>query len=270
MQNNNELQKALEKRFEEIISPFQSFIKDSTTSSKLLIFCTLFAIAIANSPLAEVYTGILHSKFGFVFGDHAFSMDLNHWINEALMTFFFLLIGMEIKREVLVGEINNLKTFLPIGLAALGGMIFPALIYYYLNIGTVYESGWGIPMATDTAFAVGILALLGSRIPRSAFVFLTALAIIDDLGAILVIALFYSESISIVSLSAAFIFFSLLLLCNLLGLRNPIIYLVVGILLWISMLGSGVHATIAGILIALTIPARPVKEPVWFLQRTKQ
>ena len=262
-------QTRLEQRFERALTPFQEFVSDQTTSSLLLIGCTLAALLIANSPYAHAYEAFIDTPLGVNFGEQVFRMDLRHWINDGLMTLFFFLIGLEIKRELLVGELRDMQRSLPVIVAALGGMLAPALIFFLMNSGGDYAHGWGIPMATDTAFAIGLLALLGKRIPTAAVTFLIALAIIDDLGAILVIAVFYSESISVAHLGAAAAVLGLLLLTNLLGIRSVTLYLVGGILVWVAMLGSGVHATVAGILVAATIPARPKRQPGWFLQRTR-
>lgn len=255
----------LEIGFEKMIFPFQQFLKDQTTSSVLLILCTCAALAIANSPFAGNYQHILHTQLGITFGDWHFSMTLKHWINEGLMTVFFLLLGMEIKREVLVGEIKERQKLIPVLAAALGGMIFPAFLFLIFNINTDYIRGWGIPMATDTAFAIGILMLIGKRAPKGAVAFLAGLAIIDDLGAILVIALFYSETLDLIRLTLAGCFLSAMILANLLGIRHPFIYLIGGAGMWSSLLHSGFHATVAGILLASTIPARTKKDPSWLV-----
>lgn len=263
-------QTQLERRFERALTPFQEFAGDQATSSLLLIVCTAAALLIANSPYASGYEAFIETPLGLNFGEHTFRMDLHHWINDGLMTLFFFLIGMEIKRELLVGELKDMQRSLPVIVAALGGMLTPALIYFLFNADSDYIRGWGIPMATDTAFAIGILALLGNRIPPAAVTFLIALAIIDDLGAILVIAAFYSESISVVHLAAAAGGLAILVLINLIGIRAPALYLLGGILVWAALLGSGVHATVAGILVAATIPARPKRRPGWFLRRTQK
>jgi len=257
----------LEQGFEKVLTPFQDFIRGQTTSSLLLIFSTVIALIIANSAFSVHYEQFLHTRIGLVLGDKAQAMDLRHWINDGLMTFFFFLIGMEIKREILVGELRDVRRFALIISAALGGMLFPAGIYAWINAGTQYLHGWGIPMATDTAFVIGLLALLGKHIPVAAFAFLTALAIIDDLGAILVIALFYSESISLHYIALSITVMAVMILMNLLGIRRPGLYLAGGVMMWLFMLGSGIHATITGILVAATIPARPRQHPGWFFQR---
>jgi NhaA family Na+:H+ antiporter len=260
----------LEQRFERVVTPFQEFIKDQTISSAILVLCTFAALVIANSPLAPTYEELLHTPLGFVAGDHAFSMSLHHWINEGLMSLFFFLIGLEIKRELLVGELRDPRRSLPVIAAALGGMLVPAAIFTAFNAGTAHAHGWGIPMATDTAFAIGILALLGGRIPSAVFAFLTALAIMDDLGAILVIAAFYSEQINLAALGFAAGILSLLILFNVIGIRGPLVYLLGGVLVWAGMLDSGVHATLTGLLVAAVVPARPKRASRWFLQRTRR
>lgn len=262
-------QTRLERRFERAVTPFQEFVGDQTTSSLLLILCTAAALFIANSSYAEAYRTLIETPLGLHFGAHSLSMSLHHWINDGLMSLFFFLIGLEIKRELLVGELRDLQRSLPVICAALGGMLTPALIYLSLNAGGDYVHGWGIPMATDTAFVVGVLALLGRRVPPAAVTFLTALAILDDLGAILVIAAFYSESISVPHLLAAAALLAGLVQINVLGIRGPGLYLLGGLLVWAAMLGSGVHTTVAGILVAATVPARPKRRPGWFLARSR-
>jgi len=260
---------SLEKEFEKVLEPFHHFIKDQTTSSMVLISFTILALVIANSQYYHTYEALLHLPLGVFLGDFSFSMNIKHWINEGFMTLFFFLLGMEIKREILVGEMKDKKRLIPVIAAAFGGMVVPAIIFYFLNADTDYVKGWGIPMATDTAFAVGILALLGNRIPSAIFAFLTALAIIDDLGAILVIAFFYSDTINFTPLAFAATIMVALITCNLLGIRRPFIYFIGGVMLWLCMLGSGIHSTVAGILVAATIPARTARDPVWFVLKVK-
>ncbi len=263
-------QTRLERKFERALSPFQEFVNDQTTSSKLLIICTVAALFLANSPYADAYRELFETPVGLVYGDHTFGLTLRDWINDGLMTLFFFLLGLEIKREMLVGELQDMRRSLPVIFAALGGMLIPALIFVAFNHNTEFLHGWGIPMATDTAFAVGILAMLGGRIPAATITFLTALAIIDDIGAILVIAAFYSQSISFPHLIAAAVVIGALVQCNILGIRSPTVYLAGGILVWAAIMGSGIHPTVAGILVAATIPARPKRKPRWFLRRTEQ
>jgi NhaA family Na+:H+ antiporter len=260
----------LEKGFTKLVTPFQRFIRDQKTASAILITCTIIALLIANSPLAHWYNMLVETNTGFVFGEWSLQKSLRHWVNDGLMAIFFFILGLEIKREILVGELKDPQRSIPVIAAAAGGMLFPALIYFSLNYSSSAVHGWGIPMATDTAFAVGVLALLGSQVPISITVFLTALAIIDDIGTILVIALFYTDTISLLHLSIAAILLLLLVLCNALGVRRPSIYFLVGGLIWLAMLKSGVHATIAGILVAFTIPARPKVGQNLFLQQTRQ
>ena len=260
----------LEKKLEEIIPPFQRFTHDQTTGSILLILCTFAALLIANSPLSSSYEALLETEAGLVFGDWSLSMSLRHWINEGLMSLFFFVLGLEIKRELLVGELKGASRSLPMIAAAAGGMLVPALVFSAFTAGTPLIHGWGIPMATDTAFAVGVLALLRRHIPAALTAFLTALAIIDDLGAILVIAVFYTAAIDPAFLAAAALLLALLIVLNVLGIRSPGVYFLVGGLVWLAMLGSGVHATVAGVLVALTVPARPKRGPAWFVSQTHE
>ena len=260
----------VEKKLEEIIPPFQRFTHDQTTGSILLIFCTIIALLLANSALDGDYESLLLTKAGLVFGDWSLSMSLRHWINEGLMSLFFFVLGLEIKRELLVGELKGARRSIPMIAAALGGMLVPALLYTAFTAGTPLVHGWGIPMATDTAFAVGVLALLRKHIPAGLTAFLTALAIIDDLGAILVIAVFYTRALDLYFLAAATLLLMLLIILNMLGIRRPGVYFLIGGLVWLAMLGSGVHATVAGVLVALTVPARPKRGPDWFVKQTHE
>lgn len=245
----------LEKVFSKVITPFEEFIHRQTTSGLLLMACAVLALILANTALAHTYAHVLHMPVGFGFGDWQLEKTLHHWINDGLMTLFFFLVGLEIKREVLVGELSDIRAAsLPI-IAALGGMVVPAAIYYALNAGSDTAVGWGIPMATDIAFAVGAMVLLGSRVPKALLTFLVALAIVDDLGAVIVIALFYTETLYLQALAAAGFLLAVLVLFNLGGMRKPLPYFLVGVLLWLAMLKSGVHATLAGVLTALAIPA---------------
>jgi NhaA family Na+:H+ antiporter len=260
----------LEKGFANVITPFQRFIGDQKTGSALLLLCTVVALLIANSPLAPAYENLIGTRIGFVFGGEFYAMSLHHWVNDGLMALFFFVLGLEIKRELLVGELREPARSLPVLAAAAGGMVVPAALFYAINHGTEVMHGWAIPMATDTAFAIGVLALLGGRVPLGLTTFLLALAIIDDMGAVLVIALFYTDSISLAHLAAALGLLSALALANLLGVRRPVIYFIGGGLVWLAMLGSGVHATLAGILVALTVPARPRHGTRSFLRRSRR
>lgn len=236
-----------------------NFIREESLGGFILILCVIIALVWANSPFAESYHHIWHEiNFGISLGDFEMKYSLHHWVNDGLMAIFFFTVGLEIKREVLGGELSSIqKATMPV-IAAVGGMLFPALIFAAINIHHPgYIDGWGIPMATDIAFALGILSLMGNRIPLSLKVFLTALAIADDLGAILVIAIFYTESINVFQLINGGIFLLLLIGANRLGIRRTTFYAFIGILgVWVSFMYSGVHATIAGVLIALTIPVR--------------
>ena len=233
---------------------FSEFFDSEKSSGIILILCTVAALAIANSPLGDSFLEFWHAKVGFDAGSIHLKYSLEHWINDGLMVIFFLLIGLEIEREIYVGELADLKNAsLPI-FAAIGGMATPALFYFLLNRGTETQSGFGVPMATDIAFALGVLALLGSKVPVSLKIFLTALAIIDDLGAILVIALFYVGDFSLLYLLLAMGVFAGLLILNRLGVLGLAYYLIPGFFMWYFMLQSGVHATLAGVLLAFAIP----------------
>ncbi len=255
---------------EKMIRPFTKFAEVEAASGILLMFCTLVALVWANSPWAESYTSLWETKFTIGLGGALLSKPLLLWINDGLMAIFFFLVGLEIKREILIGELTSLKqAALPI-LAALGGMLVPAGIYFFFNQGTSGAPGWGVPMATDIAFALGVLTLLGKRVPVSLKIFLMALAIIDDLGAVLVIAVFYTSHISWINLAIGGGFLSLLFLANLSGVRNPLVYALLGIGgLWLAFLLSGVHATIAGVLAAFMIPASTRINSQEFLEKGK-
>ena len=254
----------------QIVRPFQEFFQIEASSGIVLIAMTVIALLWANSPWAERYFQLWETEAGIVFGQFHLEMHLSHWINDGLMAIFFFLVGLEIKREILVGELSTpKKALLPIA-AAIGGMIFPAVIYLAINAGTQGQAGWGIPMATDIAFALGVLALLGSRVPSSLKIFLAALAIVDDLGAVLVIAVFYTEQVAFSWLIAGAIIFGLMLALNRLGVRQPLPYALFGVLLWFAFLQSGVHATIAGVLAALAIPAMSRLDTDQFVSWSRQ
>ena len=253
-----------------ILGPMQEFIQRSQSGGIVLLATTVIALAIANSPLHAGYTALLETYIGITVGPLVLKLSLLHWINDGLMAIFFFLVGLEIKREVLVGELANIRAAtLPI-VAAFGGVIAPALIYTALNGGGAGARGWGVPMATDIAFALGCLALLGNRIPFGLKIFLTAVAIVDDLLAVLVIALFYTSSLQLAVLSGGFGVLLLLAAANLFGIRNPLVYAGLGVLVWLAFLNSGVHATIAGVLVALTVPARSRINAATFIGRTSQ
>lgn len=225
---------------------FTSFFESEKAGGLILLICTAFSLLISNSSFSESYFAIWHHPIA----NHSFE----HWINDGLMAIFFLMIGLELEREVYIGELSKLKeAILPIS-GALGGMIFPALIFLLFNFGTETQSGIGIPMATDIAFALGVLSLVGKNVPNSLKVFLTALAVIDDLGAIIVIALFYTKTLYFVNLIISLSIFAGLLVLNRMKVNNLWIYLVAGVFMWYFMLNSGVHATITGVLLAFAIP----------------
>lgn len=254
---------------DDLLKPINQFLRLEASSGILLMVMAVLALVFANSALSETYFGTLEIPLTVGFGDFMIQKPLLLWINDGLMAIFFFLVGLEIKREVLVGELSSPKqAMLPI-MAAIGGMVVPAGAYALVTGGTPLVSGWGIPMATDIAFALGILALLGTRAPVSLKIFLTALAIIDDLGAVLVIAIFYTSKIKLVALAFGFGTLALLGLGNKLGIRKTRFYVILGIVLWLAFLKSGVHATIAGVLLALTVPARRRLDEVTFREKAK-
>lgn len=242
---------------DKVVKPIQRFIEQEKSGGLILGLSVIVALILANSPLSHDYHHFFEHKLGFTFdGNTYLEYSLHYWINDGLMAVFFFVVGLELKREIVAGELSNPRNaMLPIA-AALGGMIVPAGIYLFLNPTGEAHSGWGIPMATDIAFALGVLFLLGKRIPLSLKVFLTALAIVDDLGAVLVIAFFYTSDISMISLLVGFSFLSAMYIGNKMGVRNILFYAILGIAgLWTAFLLSGVHATIAAVLAAFTIPA---------------
>lgn len=253
-----------EKAFERIATPFEHFIHAQTTAGLFLILATVLALTFANTTLLDSYTHFLHSNITLNIGEWSISHTIHHWINDGLMTIFFFMVGLEIKREVLIGELSSLKVAsLPI-LSAIGGMVLPALIYMGINSGGEGVNGWGIPMATDIAFAISVLVLLGHRVSHTLITFLVALAIVDDLGAVLVIAVFYTNEINMLALVLAGISLMSMIALNRFGVRVVLPYFIIGLFLWFFMLESGVHATIAGVLAAMTIPSKPKETPVTF------
>ncbi len=259
-----------EQSFDKILTPFEEFIHRQTTSGFLLMGMAVIALILANGPLASTYEHILHAPVGLNIGNWSIEMTLHHWVNDGLMAVFFFVVGLELKREFVVGELANPRNaILPIA-AAIGGMVIPALIYFVINPRGDAAAGWGVPMATDIAFAIGVLALLASRVPKALITFLVALAIVDDLGAVMVIALFYTDTINLGPLMATGGFFVLLIAFNLGGIRNSIPYFVVAVFMWYALYQSGVHATLAGILGALSVPAVPKYDPARFSQRVRE
>ncbi|WP_187260710.1 Na+/H+ antiporter NhaA [Pontibacter beigongshangensis] len=239
-----------------ILYPIQTFIQAEAFSGILLVFIALLALIWANSAWADTYEATWGTTFTVAIGDFSLSKDLLHWINDGLMTIFFFVVTMEIKREFLLGEFASFrKASFPI-MAAIGGMVVPALIFVLFNAGEAGISGWGIPMATDVAFALGLLSLLGKRVSLALKLFLVACAMVDDIGAVLVIALFYTADVNFLSLWVAFGIFGLLLVISSFNVRALPVYILLGLVMWVAFLLSGVHATVAGILLALTIPSR--------------
>ncbi|MGE8637720.1 MAG: Na+/H+ antiporter NhaA [Achromobacter sp.] len=236
----------------------QAFLQSEALGGYVLMAAALAALIIANSPAAPLYFDVLGAKLGFHAGPVLLRETVLHWINDGLMAVFFLLVGLEIKREVLDGQLRGAARIVLPGIAALGGMLVPALIYVLVNLGNPDTlRGWAIPAATDIAFALGILALLGSRVPTSLKIFLTALAILDDLGAIVIIALFYTSQLKVFALIMAGALLACLFCLNRAGVLRLTPYLLIGAVLWYFVLKSGVHATLAGVALALTIPLRP-------------
>jgi len=245
-----------EYRLDRLITPFEEFIQKQTTSGIILMFTAFLVLLVANSPLRELYQNIISVPISIGIGKWTIRLSFLQWMNEGFISFFFFVVGLEIKREMIVGELADIRrAALPV-IAAVGGMITPALLYFLLNSTGEYARGWGIPMATDIAFCVSVLVLLGRRIPRELVMFLVTLAIVDDLGAVIVIALFYTKQIDILALGFAVTSFIILISFNIAGVRRGLPYLLLGILLWYFLLHSGVDAAMSGILAALCIPAR--------------
>lgn len=260
----------LEKIFKNLMKPIQWLTKDTLHSGILLILLTIVALFIANSSFNETYQHLLHTHLKLTLNDFVLDLSLHHWVNDGLMAIFFYLVGLEIKKEILFGALSSVKkALLPI-VSALGGMIVPALIFTIFNFGTEKISGWGIPMATDIAFALAVLLLLGNRIPSALMTILLALAIVDDLGAVLVIAIFYTAELNFQALFGALGCFAFLLLLNKGGVRSLWIYIIIAIIMWLFMLHSGVHATIAGVLGAFATPAKALFTPAQFTEENEK
>lgn len=233
----------------------EEFIKKESSSGILLIFATILALILSNTVMSSLYESFLHLPVEIRVSALHLDKSLYHWVNDGLMAIFFLLIGLEVKREILEGHLSSLSQIALPGIAAVGGMVVPAVIYLLFNQNnTIAVNGWAIPTTTDIAFALGILSLLGNRVPVSLKMFLMALAIIDDLGAIVIIAIFYTTELSTLSLIVAGISLSVLIALNIFGVSKKAAYFIVGTVLWVSVLKSGVHATLAGVALAFTIP----------------
>ncbi len=260
----------LERLFYHLKLPVNALIRHRMAGGITLLIAAVIALIAANSPLSEYYLWFINMSISLKVGGWEMEETLQLWASDGLMAFFFLAIGLEIKRELLVGELSTpRKALLPI-VAAIGGVIVPAIIYIAINPHPIESDGWGIPVATDIAFAIGVLAFLGDRVPRSLYMFLITLAVVDDLAAVLIIALFYTDLIAFDYLSKAAVMFAVLVGLNLIGTRRPLPYFIVGAFLWFAMLKSGVHSTIAGVLVALTIPASSKTRPSYFSERVHQ
>jgi NhaA family Na+:H+ antiporter len=248
---------------------FDRFLHSQVASSGVLAFFALLALVWANSPWADQYFDLAKIKLGFSLGDSAYVHSLGHWIKDGLMAIFFFVVGLEIKRELVVGELSSIRrAALPVS-AAIGGAAVPALIYAFFNFAGPGSSGWGIPMATDIAFALGVLALFGSRVPIGLKVFLTALAIADDMLAVLVIALFYTAEINFFAVVSALVFLALIFAANKARVRQIGVYLILAFGTWVSIEACGIHATIAGVLVALLVPVKAMIAPDIFFKTTK-
>lgn len=258
------------KKLAHLMRPFEEFFKHQVAGGVVLFASAVLAMILANSPLGESYFRFWEIEFTLGTESFGLSKSLHHWINDGLMAIFFFVVGLEIKREFLAGELSSAKkAALPIA-GAIGGMLVPALIFFFMNPQGLESRGWGIPMATDIAFALGIIALLGNRITRSLAIFLTALAIVDDLGAVLVIAAFYTSDLNLIAMTCGLFFLSFLIIGNRLGIQHPNFYALVGFALWVALLKSGIHASVAGVLIGATIPVQPKHNHDEFLERAEK
>jgi NhaA family Na+:H+ antiporter len=251
---------------EQFMRPFQQFAAKEAASSILLLGATVIALLWANSPFSPLYYSLWHTEVSLEVGPYVISKSLLHWIDDGMMAFFFFTVGLEIKAEMLVGELSSFRKALLPAAAAFGGMLFPSLLFLLLNHGSPAADGWGIPMATDIAFSLGAIAVLGRNLPLGLRAFLSAFAIADDIGAVLVIALFYTKTIVWSYLLAALVFFFGLVVANFFWVRRTLVYALLGIGLWLAILGSGVHATVAGIVVAMFIPAKGKYDTDKFVQ----
>jgi len=256
---------AIRTRKERPSSFFEWFFRAEVSGSLFLMACAVLAMVLANSPWADQYRALANSYIGISWGEAVFKLSLEHWIKDGLMTIFFFVVGLEIKRELVVGELSTLReASLPVG-AAIGGAIVSVAIYLFFHLGGPGERGWAIPMATDIAFALGILALFGSRAPIGLKVFLSALAIADDMLAVSVIALFYTEQINLPALAVASLCMALIVVANRMQLRSVLIFFALAVGTWAGILASGIHATVAGVLVALLVPVTARRRPGEFV-----
>lgn len=245
-----------------MFAQFKRFLELEAAGGIVLAVAALLAMIIANSPLDEMYHAFIHVPVVVQIGTFQIAKDAHHWINDGLMAIFFFLVGLELKREALIGELSDVKQILMPALAAVGGMVMPALIYAAFNQSNPEQlAGWAIPAATDIAFALGVLSLLGNRVPNALKVFLVSIAIFDDLGAIVIIALFYTSDLSLSSLAVAGVCFPFLFILNKMNVVRLTPYLLIGLVMWAAFLKSGVHATLAGVLLAFFIPLRDKSDP---------
>ncbi len=262
---------SMEKKVRAALTPFQEYINNQATASIFLFLCTITALAWASIPtISGLYQKFVNTSLGFHLSHFVFEKSLRFWINDVLLALFFFFVGLEIKREFLVGELTNHKRAIFVLFAGLGGMVIPAGLYLLINMNSTTQFAWGIPMATDTAFALGILSCFKQKIPKGLFTFLAALAIIDDIGAILAIAIFYTSHLNTVMLFLASILCGVLLFMNYAGFRKPFVYITIGVLIWASLEAAGIHGTVSGILVAFLIPARPQKGPKHFISKTRE
>lgn len=244
------------------MSRVKAFFELEAAGGIVLALAAILAMIVANSPLHDLYHAFIHAPVAIQIGEFSITKDAHHWINDGLMAVFFFLVGLELKREALIGELSDVKQIILPALCAVGGMIAPALVYFGINHGdTEAMKGWAIPTATDIAFAIGVLSLLGNKVPNALKVFLVSIAIFDDLGAIIIIALFYTSELSLFSLAVAGICLPFLFLLNRLNVVRLTPYILIGVILWAAMLKSGIHATLAGVLLAFFIPLRNNKDP---------
>ncbi len=270
LEEDSRFEAPFERAFDKIATPIEEFIHYRVNEGLTLAASAIMSFALVNSPLADAFAHLLHAELAVTGAPVSVHMSFHHWVNDGLMTLFFLLMGLEIKRELLVGELSSFRKALAPIIGAIGGMVIPAVIFYAFNPTGEMADGWGIPMATDIAFALGVLTLLGHRIPRNLFVFLVSLAIVDDIGAVLVIALFYTASLKLGWLLGAGAITLTLIALNLMGIRKLIPFGIVGGLLWFALLESGVHATIGGVILAFTIPVRPRFNPARFSRKVRE
>ncbi len=267
---DNDSENILQRGLESIHKPFLSFIQAQTTSSLVLLLSTIMALWWANSEYSGTYSNLVHTSVGFFIGEVELQSSIKHIMNDGLMVIFFFLLGLEIKREVVAGDLAKPESRRMLILCAFGGMVCPAVIYLLFNWSLDSQIGWGVPMATDTAFALGVLVTVRKRIPAGLLAFIVGLAIVDDVGAILVIAMFYTNDISIQHLAVALSLIAILAMSNYAGIRHPLYYTIFGVAAWWMMLNSGVHSTVAGVMIALTVPARPKLSSRKLLNKAKE